>query len=204
MPRYLQLLALISFHAFLDKGVDVAIYETYHGGEFDSTNVVQKPVVTGITSLGIDHVKSLGSTIESIAWHKSGIFKAGCPALSSIQQASAAEILERRAKEKDVVLEFVNIDPTLPTDQGALPPMVQRKNFSLAIAIVNAFLRVKASRCSLESTDVIQAKRRCFWPGRFQQIVEGKHEWFLDGAHNEMSLIEAARWFSETTVEKQG
>lgn len=34
-----------------------------------------RPVVCGVTSLGIDHTSVLGTTIESIAWHKAGIFK---------------------------------------------------------------------------------------------------------------------------------
>jgi folylpolyglutamate synthase len=45
------------------------------GGEYDSTNIVENPVVCGITALGLDHVNVLGNTIGEIAWHKSGIIK---------------------------------------------------------------------------------------------------------------------------------
>ncbi len=45
------------------------------GGEYDSTNIIEKPVVCGITALGLDHVSILGNTIDQIAWHKSGIIK---------------------------------------------------------------------------------------------------------------------------------
>jgi folylpolyglutamate synthase/dihydropteroate synthase len=55
--------------------VDVAILEVGIGGEYDSTNIIEKPVVCGITSLGLDHVNVLGHTIDQIAWHKSGIIK---------------------------------------------------------------------------------------------------------------------------------
>ena len=40
------------------------------GGEYDTTNVIRRPKICGITSLGIDHTKLLGDTIEDIAWHK--------------------------------------------------------------------------------------------------------------------------------------
>jgi len=80
VPRYLQLLALLSYHVFICEKVDVAIYETHLGGEYDSTNIVASPLVTAITTVAEDHMHLLGPTIEKIAWHKSGIFKSGTPA----------------------------------------------------------------------------------------------------------------------------
>ncbi|KUL90484.1 hypothetical protein ZTR_00032 [Talaromyces verruculosus] len=68
---------LDSFHTFIRERVQAAIFETHHGGEYDATNVIPQPVVTAITSLGMDHVAQLGPTIDDIAWHKSGIFKPG-------------------------------------------------------------------------------------------------------------------------------
>jgi folylpolyglutamate synthase len=96
-PRYLQLLALLAFHTFIKEGVDAAIVETHHGGEYDSTNVIDKPVVTVVTTLGIDHIIQLGSSIESIAWHKAGIFKSGAPAFAAPQESGAADALCTRA-----------------------------------------------------------------------------------------------------------
>jgi folylpolyglutamate synthase len=55
--------------------VDTAILEVGIGGEYDSTNAVPKPVVTGITSLGLDHTIILGDTLDKIAWQKGGIYK---------------------------------------------------------------------------------------------------------------------------------
>jgi folylpolyglutamate synthase len=74
---------LLSVHVFAKAGVDVAVYETHCGGGYDCTNVI-KPTVTGITTLGIDHTRMLGPSIESIAWHKAGIFKTNAPAFSSL------------------------------------------------------------------------------------------------------------------------
>lgn len=56
--------------------MDVTILEVGIGGRFDSTNVVPRPLVTGVTSLGLDHVSSLGNTLGEIAYNKGGIFKA--------------------------------------------------------------------------------------------------------------------------------
>ena len=200
-PRYLQLLALLSFHAFIREGVDTAIFETHHGGEYDSTNFIEKPVVTAITTLGMDHMKQLGSTIESIAWHKAGIFKPGATAFSAPQRTAAAEVLRERASEKGVSLQFVDPDPSLPTNKVQLKPDVQRTNCSVALAAVRSFLDQKTikNRSNLSSSDVIQGISQFSWPGRFQLVTENQFQWFLDGAHNEMSVIIAAEWFLEAS-----
>ena len=79
MPSFLslQFLTLLALNIFHRESVDVAIVEVGIGGLYDTTNVVRKPVVCGITSLGIDHTALLGSTIEEIARHKAGIMKEG-------------------------------------------------------------------------------------------------------------------------------
>ena len=105
-PRYLQFLALLAFHTFIRENVPAAIFETHHGGEYCATNVMQNPVVTGITSLGMDHITQLGPTIENVAWHKAGIFKSGSPALSVSQDSSPAKVMVRRAAEKRTTLNF--------------------------------------------------------------------------------------------------
>jgi len=103
-PVYFRFLTLMAFHAFLDMKVDTAVVEVGVGGEYDSTNVVENPTCTGITSLGIDHVTVLGNTLESIAWHKGGIYKKGVPALTVEQPAGALEVLRQRALEREVHL----------------------------------------------------------------------------------------------------
>ncbi|KAH8787523.1 folylpolyglutamate synthase [Hyaloscypha sp. PMI_1271] len=197
-PRYLQSFALLSFHAFIREGVDAAIIETHHGGEYDSTNVIEKPLVTAITPLGIDHIKQLGSSIESIAWHKAGIFKSGAIAFSAPQESTAMEVLRKRGSEKSINLQFVDIDPSLPADTVQLQPDVQRVNCSLALACVRSFLAQKTKE-SLSISDILQGISQFSWPGRFQLVIEDRFQWFLDSAHNEMSVGIAAKWFLESS-----
>ncbi|KAK3938433.1 folylpolyglutamate synthase [Diplogelasinospora grovesii] len=196
-PRYLQLLALISYHTFLKEQVDVAIYETHHGGQYDATNVILHPVVTALTSIGMDHVRELGPSIENIAWHKAGIFKASAPAFSLPREA------EDRAAEKGVVLRFVRVDRNLP---GNLNIQTQLSYASLAREISNAFLELKhpgVSPC-LTIRDIAHGVQRFPWLGRFQVVPEGKYSWYLDGAHNELSIGEAAVWFQQVSRQRDG
>jgi len=73
--RLLPLYDTPCFPCLLENEVDATVLEVGVGGTYDSTNIVPKPVVTGITALGIDHVSVLGKTLEEIAWQKGGIFK---------------------------------------------------------------------------------------------------------------------------------
>ncbi|GFO32370.1 folylpolyglutamate synthase [Plakobranchus ocellatus] len=71
----------MAIHVFLEEGVDVAIMEVAIGGQYDPTNVFERPVVCGVTALGFDHTNILGNTIQEIAWNKAGIFKRDRPAV---------------------------------------------------------------------------------------------------------------------------
>ena len=206
MPRYLQLLALTSFRAFIEAGVDTAVYETHSGGEYDVTNIVKKPIATGITTLGMDHAHLLGPSLKDIAWHKAGIFKTDTPAFSVPQEAAAAAVLKRRADDKGVPLRFVHDEKGLNEGARVLKPPVLRVNCSLAIAIANAFLDSSAREerhGNLTTNDIQQGLEHYCWPGRFQRIIRGNKQWFLDGAHNELSIQKAAQWFAETAPETQ-
>ena len=89
----------MAFDWFVRQDVDVAVIETGLGGRLDSTNVV-RPVSAGVTSIGIDHVEYLGSTRESIAFEKAGIFKAGAPASIGEKDREVAALLEHYAVER--------------------------------------------------------------------------------------------------------
>lgn len=198
-PRYLQLLALLAFHTFIRERVQAAIFETHHGGEYDATNVIPQPVVTAITSLGMDHVAQLGPTIEDIAWHKSGIFKPGVPAFSAPQDPGPMEVMRRRAEEKNVMLKFVSINRKLQENKKVLAVPVQRINCSLALEVARSFLQAKASECVIDDDLIREGVENFNWPGRFEIIQDGPIQWFLDGAHNPLSLRQAARWFADNT-----
>ncbi|XP_021354961.1 folylpolyglutamate synthase, mitochondrial-like isoform X2 [Mizuhopecten yessoensis] len=99
MPAYFAFCTIMAFHVFLQEKIDVAIVEVGIGGQYDSTNLIRKPVVCGVASLGLDHTSILGNTIEKIAWHKSGIFKSGVPAFTAPQVSPALQVIRERAEE---------------------------------------------------------------------------------------------------------
>ncbi|CAE6432138.1 unnamed protein product [Rhizoctonia solani] len=102
MPSPHRMLTLVAYHAFLCLDVNATILEALVGGRVDGTNVVPKPIVTGITALGIDHTSLLGNTLPEIAWHKAGIYKAGVPAYTVNQPPEALEVVKQEAEKVQV------------------------------------------------------------------------------------------------------
>lgn len=93
---------------FAQQRVDLGIIEVGAGGRFDVTNLV-RPIVTVVTSVGLDHTATLGPTIEQIAWHKAGIFKPGVAAVTAAADPAALAVLRREAAAMRVPL--TEIDP---------------------------------------------------------------------------------------------
>lgn len=205
-PIYARYLTLMAFHVFLREGVDVAVVETGVGGEFDATNVVERPVCAGISTLGIDHVFVLGDTVEKIAWHKAGVMKSGCKAFAVEQVAfpSAEAVLRERAVEKGVDLRVVGVDERLKRSGVKVRPdaAFQRRNASLAIALAETALERVDPDGFQRSEEGLPVEfkegiEQVVWRGRCEVKDEGKIRWCIDGAHTTDSLKVAARWFKE-------
>ncbi|KAL7943135.1 Mur ligase [Trichoderma barbatum] len=207
-PVYARYLTLVSWHAFLQEGVEVAVYETGIGGEYDSTNLVDSPVASGISTLGIDHVAILGDTVEKIAWHKAGIMKTGSPAFTIEQLPGAAQVLMDRAKEKDVNLRALKIDPRLEGVKIRPNAVFQKKNATLAIALAETVLTkigllkdVSESKLPQEFIDGLE---KCLFRGRCEVKEEKNVTWHLDGAHTADSLKMSSKWFASEITGRTG
>ncbi|EFY86677.1 Folylpolyglutamate synthase [Metarhizium acridum CQMa 102] len=171
-PLYARYLTLMSWHAFLQEGVDCAVYETGIGGEFDATNIIERPVASGISTLGIDHVFVLGDTVDKIAWHKAGIMKTGSPAFTVEQVPSAAEVLQTRAKDKGVDLKVLSVDKRLAGVKIRPDALFQKKNATLAIALAESALR----RLGVQVGDNETSLPKEFTDGLEETVFRGRCE----------------------------
>ncbi|KAK0498610.1 Mur ligase [Armillaria luteobubalina] len=193
-PGYFRYLTLLAFHAFLDMKVDATVLEVGVGGTYDSTNIVPKPVVTGITALGIDHVTVLGKTLKEIAWQKGGIFKEGISAFTMEQPQEGMEVLRERASE--LKASSFTITPLLPGISDAKLGLAgdhQIQNANLAVYLAQTFLQADVSM----SDYVIEGLKKTSWPGRCQTVADPSSQnltWFLDGAHTLESLDCCMQW----------
>ncbi|KAG9127686.1 Folylpolyglutamate synthetase, partial [Ceratobasidium sp. 392] len=205
-PMYFKMLTLVAFHAFVSLGVEATILEVGIGGRYDTTNLVPKPIVTGITALGLDHVAILGKTLPEIAWQKAGIYKTRVPAFTVSQPVEALAVVKNEA-DKVQASEFhvVDVPSELSTIKLGLSGDHQRQNASLALNLIHRFLQLQnpTSEALPPSLDPIPAVyktglTKARWAGRCQQITDPSRpglQWLLDGAHTIDSLICCAEWY---------
>ncbi|KAF2877114.1 Mur ligase [Massariosphaeria phaeospora] len=207
-PIYFRYLTLMALHAYLEEGVDTAVIECGIGGEYDSTNILAKPTVTAVTSLGIDHTAMLGSTLTEIAWHKAGIFKEGSMAFTAPQKAEAITVLQQRAAERGTALHVVETHPSLANDEVklGLSASFQKINASVAIAVAAAHLRLLGHTSIPDPTTVphiilppefVRGLEQVRLPGRCEIRQEKNVAWHVDGGHTLESIEVTGRWFAE-------
>jgi len=107
---FFEVTTALAFHVFASEGVEVVVLETGLGGRLDATNVVKRPALSVITSIGLEHTRILGDTVEKIALEKGGIIKEGCNVL--VGKNVPLEVLQQCAKEKKA-LELYQCDDVM-------------------------------------------------------------------------------------------
>ena len=106
-PSFFEITVVMAFDYFAKQNVDVAIIEVGLGGRFDSTNVVN-PVISLITSIGLDHTDMLGETLPEIAFEKAGIIKAGIPVVIGETQEKTTSVFKKKAAEMHAPIYFAD------------------------------------------------------------------------------------------------
>ena len=196
-----EIITALAYDYFASVQVDVAIMEVGMGGLLDSTNVCQ-PVLTGITTIGLDHVALLGNTLEAIAEQKAGIIKQGIPLVTGRIAPEALAVIDAIAEDKNAprlaygkdyqvrhqesVVTGEVFDYTSSVRQGhfqtGLLGLHQIENAGMAIALLDTFCQ-EDGRELASNDSIAQALEETSWPGRLE-VVSRAPLMILDGAHN--------------------
>ncbi len=94
-----EIMNAAAFLYYAEKRVDYVVLEAGIGGTLDSTNIIRQPECTVVTSIGLDHTKILGDTVEKIARSKCGVIKGGNAVAGEDIPDSAMEVLRERCAE---------------------------------------------------------------------------------------------------------
>jgi len=193
----------VAFLAFSEAEADACILEVGLGGRLDATNVIEKPLVCGIASLGLDHQAFLGRTIVNVAAEKAGIAKPGVPLVTQLYPPQSAERIREIALARGAIWEprglhwdaLVRQDKLRYRDrQGELDlplPRLPGKHQALNAALAIAMLRHQAS-IPIPPAALAAAMGWANWPARLQQLHRGPlfdmlprgSELWVDGGHN--------------------
>lgn len=222
MPTYFSFLTILAFHIFIGEKVDCAVVEVGIGGEYDPTNILQRPIACGISAIHFDHINILGDSIESIAWSKAGIAKKNVPIFTVDQEhKSSLEVIKSRALEKSCPVYICEALRGPPDIRLGIKGSAQRTNASLAVQISKYFLacykgeqehkienvpgaQILETNFSELGDKFQEALANCSWSGRCQIIKypNKRLTFFLDGAHTKESMDNCIEWFQQTSEQE--
>jgi dihydrofolate synthase/folylpolyglutamate synthase len=190
------------FLLFSRNPADILLLEVGLGGRLDATNVVERPLVSVITRLSLDHREFLGDTLAAVAAEKAGILKAGVPAIIAGQAREALAVIERQAARLRVPLFIAGENWSATEERGRLvyqddnglldlpsPKLYGRHQFENAGAAIAA---LRVSGLKLPPAAFEAGMTTVDWPARMQRLTHGKladllppgSELWLDGGHN--------------------
>ena len=96
--RMFEILTMIAFLEFRKQGCEYVVLECGIGGRLDATNIVESPVCSVITTIGLDHMDVIGDTLEEIAWEKAGVIKSNIPCVIG-PTAAQMQAIDKKAKD---------------------------------------------------------------------------------------------------------
>jgi len=202
-PSFFEVATAVALAAFARSPADACILEVGLGGRLDATNVVERPAVTGIASLALDHQQFLGRKIADIAGEKAGIAKRGVPLVTLLYPPQIGSRVWEIAQEKGAIwlprggqwnagvrqdkLRYRDTSGALDLPLPNLPGKHQAMNAALAVAMLRHQDAVDVSEEALRN-----GMRGADWPARMQKLSDGPlvrlipagSELWLDGGHN--------------------
>jgi len=214
-PSFFEVATAAAFLAFARTPADACILEVGLGGRLDATNIIKRPLVTGISDLGFDHQHYLGKRLIDIAGEKAGVAKLGVSLVTQdyppriarrvgeVADAAGAWLKARgKAWDAGIIderLRYHDAGGDLDLPLPALPGPHQARNASLAIAMLR-----HQSALSISTGAMSRGLTSANWPGRLQLLgpgpltarLPGRRVW-LDGGHNRKAALAIAAQMSE-------
>jgi dihydrofolate synthase / folylpolyglutamate synthase len=206
-PTQFEVLTAAAWCIFSEAAVDIAIIEVGLGGRLDATNVCDRPLVSIITSLSLEHWQRLGPTLAHIAREKAGILKTGCPAVIGPLPPEAYIVVRQKVKELDCPVVWQSpahwvlgkTEPWAIASDISYPLSllgdVQLVNSSLAIAALK-ILRQQGWAISEAAIQTGMAQTQ--WLGRLHRTQWQDMDLLVDGAHNP-AAAKALRQYVDAT-----
>ena len=213
---FFEITTAAAFLAFAEHPADALILEVGLGGRLDATNLVERPALSVIMPVSIDHTDKLGSTLAEIAGEKAGILKAGVPAVVSVQPPQALEVIAGTARKLGAPLSVWGEDYEAFEQRGRLvfqsaerlldlplPALMGHHQIANAGTAVAAALQLRP--LGLNDRAIERGLVEVRWPARMQRLDNGVlsrllapgTELWLDGGHNPAGAQAIAQTLAE-------
>lgn len=211
-PTQFEVFTAAAWLYFAQQQVDVAVMEVGLGGRLDATNVIDRPLVSVITSLSLEHWQRLGPTLADIAREKAGILKPGCPAVFAPLPPETESVIHQRLKELNCPALFpppaidlgngwaeVGKAEGRGQEAGGDGAVADRLKFPLPLLgahqLINSSLAIATLQIlqqqgwQISDEAIVQGMERTRWPGRLQWTNWKERDLLIDGAHNPAGAI---------------
>lgn len=201
-PTEFELVTAIGFEFFHRRRCDVVVLEVGMGGELDSTNIIEPPLLSVITEIDFDHTGVLGNTIAEIASAKAGIIKAGSPVVSADNLPDSAAVIEQTCRERGcahITPNYAAIENPSFYEEGIafhfegaeyrvpLFGKYQYRNAAMAITVAKA---LNERGLTVSDEHIRLGLSRVSWRGRFERLAS-KPLFIYDGGHNPQGVTAA-------------
>lgn len=180
----------MAFSHFAQTQVSIAAVEAGVGGVLDDTNALSRVRLTLLTSVGEDHLESMGGSLEGVIYDKAGAIRPGVPVISGFKGAGQGIVHTIAHSRQAPLYELSDEHPlfALPAEPS-LRGGFQRQNARLAAAALRLL--------GYGETAIAAGLSQAVHPGRMQELwLEGRQV-VLDGAHNPPAAQALAAEFSQ-------
>ncbi|BAW95365.1 folylpolyglutamate synthase [[Synechococcus] sp. NIES-970] len=210
-PTQFEVITAAGFLYFAQENVDIAVIEVGLGGRLDSTNVCDRPLVSVITSIGMDHWQRLGNSLDKIAAEKAGILKQDCPAVIGVVPELAAQVIQEKIAALNCPSTWIQPAQAVHSSSGGgqrgrlakygdfeyhLPLLgdIQLHNSAIAIETIYTLRKQGWQITDAALRDGIAQTQ---WAGRIEWRRWKAHDILIDGAHNGVAAV-ALREYVDT------
>ncbi|MFZ5824266.1 MAG: bifunctional folylpolyglutamate synthase/dihydrofolate synthase [Bacillota bacterium] len=208
-PTEFEVTTVVAFLWFARRQVDYLVLEVGLGGRFDATTAIERPIITCITNIGLDHTQWLGPTHEAIASDKAGIIKPGVPCVTGTDHQGALAVIREIALANDAVLLEVTSDDWDVVSfgpEGQVLDLLGARGWYRGVRLAllgrhqaaNAAVALRVLELAGVGEEQIRAGfTGVVWPGRLEAItLANGRQVLLDAAHNPAkceALVQAVR-----------
>jgi dihydrofolate synthase/folylpolyglutamate synthase len=207
-PTFFEYIFLVGIKALHDAKVEYGIFEVGLGGRLDATNIIEKPLVSVITSVSMDHMEILGDTIEHIAKEKAGIIKENTPVVYYGEVEAVDRIIRDEVEKKGTIgfsiknsdikinsktnkaIDFCFANSYDKYGRFEVPFVMEYQTRNAALAICAAKLIMK----DIDEDTIGKGLKDTVWSGRMELVADRT---YIDGAHNYDGVLQFKEYVNE-------
>jgi dihydrofolate synthase/folylpolyglutamate synthase len=216
-PSFFEIVTAAAFKFFQRHKAEIVILETGLGGRLDATNIVEKPLLSIITNISLEHQNILGDNEAEIAFEKAGIIKENSKVITAVEQEEALAVIKEKALASNS--KFINLKEQyelIESNSNLRENIITIKRkgkkaerYRLSLLgkhqVLNSVLALRAveelkSDFPVSKAEIKEALRNIYWPGRMEKILD-KPLVLLDAAHNQAAFRELVRNINNSSTE---